>query len=319
MSNKFIMLTGLPGAGKTTLAIKVRDALIAETKDPESAVWISSDKIREELYGSEEEQGDPTEVFQQMSQRTNDALQAGKHVIYDACNLSSKKRRARLSTLKRFSGEKICVICATPYQECLRRNSQRKRVAREAVIKSKYMNWNTPYMQEGWDQIYIYYTENAKGFLGTPEEYAKRYMEYHQDTPYHQESLGIHLKGAQEYLLEKGYCEENSNLAVAALIHDCGKPFTKGFLDSRGNKSEIAHYYQHQCTGAYDALFFDYQEKSMEDVLEISTLINLHMNPFGWSKESTSQKARNLWGEKLYRDVLLLHEADQAASKKEEM
>ena len=38
--NKFNMLCGLPGAGKTTLAKRLLD---------ENTVWLSSDKIREEF------------------------------------------------------------------------------------------------------------------------------------------------------------------------------------------------------------------------------------------------------------------------------
>ncbi len=301
------MLAGLPGCGKTTLTEKLKRESDRET------IVISSDKIREEFYGSEDVQGDSQEVFAEMSRRTVAALKEGKDVVYDACNINSKRRKAFLSTLTKFSCEKICVICATPYQECQKRNSQRKRVVPEEAIRRMYMQWNTPCYYEGWDQIQIYFAEGAKGLLGTPEAFVEKLIDYQQDTPYHLETLGVHMKRAYEYLLEKNACEKDSNLAIAALIHDCGKPFTKVFSDSKGNATEIAHYYQHQCTGAYDAMFFDFGDKTTEDVLEIAALIFLHMIPFNWKEEKTAEKSRKLWGDKLYQKVCLLHEADEAA------
>lgn len=45
----FEMLVGIPGCGKSTYAREMAEAY--------SYTWISSDKIREELYGSEENPG----------------------------------------------------------------------------------------------------------------------------------------------------------------------------------------------------------------------------------------------------------------------
>lgn len=308
LQNKFIMLAGLPGAGKSYFANK----MMAESSL--EMVWLSSDKIREEMYGSEDVQGDSSKVFEEMRRRTEQALKEGKNVIYDACNINSKRRIALLKVLKRFSCEKICVICATPYEECLKRNSLRERVVPEDVIKRMYMTWNTPYYFEGWDDIKIEYAENAKGFYGSAEEFVEKLMDYQQDTPYHTETLGTHMKGASQYLIEKGGYAQESNMAIAALIHDCGKPFTKVFHNAKGEETEIAHYYQHQCNGAYDAFFFELPGKDNNDMLEISVLINLHMHPFGWNDEKKGAKQESIWGEKLYRDICKLHEADEAAS-----
>lgn len=306
---EFFMIVGLPGSGKTYLA----NQIIKKASEGET-IWLSSDKIREELYGSENEQGDPSKVFEQMRIRTESALKEGKNVVYDACNINSKKRMAFLNNIKRLKCEKVCIICATPYPECVRRNNQRSRVVPEDVIRRMYKNWNTPFYYEGWDQIVIQYAEGAKESYGTAEKFVEDHMDFQQENPFHLETLGQHLKETKEYLVGHFGCEEESNLAVAALLHDCGKPFTKEFCDMRGNPTEIAHYAFHQCCGAYDALFYKFENKTEDDILEISVLVNSHMHPFGWDEEKRGEKQRKQWGEKIYQDVLKLHEADKAAS-----
>ncbi len=300
------MLCGLPGSGKTYQAKKLAGT---------DTVWISSDKIREEFYGSESEQGDPGRVFAEMNKRTIASLKEGKHVIYDACNINSKRRVALLKELSRHDCNKQCIICATPYDECKKQNHSRDRVVEDYVIKRMYMNWNTPYYFEGWDNINICYLDGAKKSAGRIADFIDSLMDYDQETPYHKEKLGDHLINTGKYLRERYGYPENENMVLAGLIHDCGKPFTKGFKDSKGNPCERAHYYQHQCVGAYDSLFFDYGDKSDEDILEISNLIGLHMSPFNWKEEKTRERYKKLWGDDVYAKVMQLHEADEAATK----
>ena len=314
MKSVFYMLVGLPGSGKSSLAqklIKERTMYYESAKSGKKIIWISSDKIREDFYGSEDIQGDSKEVFAEMKKRTEAALGAGNDVIYDACNINSKKRRAFLEQIKKFRCEKICVICATPYQLCLERDNGRDRVVGENVIRKMYLNWKTPYYYEGWDKISIYFADASAESYGRPREFVQQYMKYDQENPHHLETLGEHLNGTMEYLINNGKCLPDDNLAIAGLLHDCGKPFTKAFLDSKGNKTEIAHYYQHACTGAYDALFFQYPNKAMADILEISLLINLHMQPISWGGEN--KKKERLLGKKVYEDLLTLNEADNAS------
>lgn len=340
VKNKFIMLVGLPGSGKTFLANQflkeesmktdkenicldenagasealAETVVIQENAATPETVWISSDKIREELYGSEDTQGDSSKVFELMRTRTQDALNEGKNVIYDACNINSKKRTAFLNLLKKFQGEKICVISATPYEECVKRNAQRDRVVPEEVIKRMYTTWMTPYYFEGWDSIYIQYADGARDSYGTPEEFVAKLMDYPHDNPHHTETVGLHMQMAHDYLLNHYDVKKEDNLAVAALLHDCGKPFTKAFCNKRGEPTEIAHYYQHQCNGAYDAMFFQYDGKSEKDILEISMLINLHMIPFDWKEKKAEEKKQKLWGEEVYQKIRMIHEADKASS-----
>ena len=65
-----------------------------------------------------------------------------------------------------------------------------------------------------------------------------------------------------------------------------------------------------------DSLFFDYGKKETIDILEISSLVGLHMNPYYWKETKTQEKCRALWGDFLYNEVMQIHEADERSSRK---
>ena len=69
MSN-FIMLVGLPGAGKSTIAQKLVQ---------EGYVWHSTDNIRNELNIHEIER--ITEVLDILTSRLLDDMQSGKNIV----------------------------------------------------------------------------------------------------------------------------------------------------------------------------------------------------------------------------------------------
>ena len=94
-----IMMVGLPGSGKSYTAKN-----ISEYYDYEI---FSSDKIREEIFGDEFVQGGNSIVFSTLYERISRALMDGKDSIYDATNLSQKKRMAFLNYLK---SKRLCVI-----------------------------------------------------------------------------------------------------------------------------------------------------------------------------------------------------------------
>lgn len=316
MKATLYVLVGIPGSGKSTVAQELLEELnhnYFAQNEGKKAVWISSDNIRAELFGSASVQENPDKVFEIMRQRTVEALKNGCDVIYDACNINSKRRTNLLNLLKFTKCRAVCVICATPYSECLRRNSRRPSPVPEYAVNRMYQCWNTPYYHEGWDEIRLYYAEGTKKSFGNPVDFIHSLDDYDQETPFHCETLGVHMADACKAIVGKGYSED-SNLAVAALLHDCGKPSTKVFnLDSP--HPDIAHYYRHEGTSAYDSMFFDYGNKTDQDVLEISTLINRHMEPFGWKSEETITKREKVLGKELVEKILILNEADKTASR----
>lgn len=59
-----------------------------------NAKIFSSDNIREEIYGDVNDQSHNQKVFQILHKRVKEALRNGENAIYDATNLSMKRRKA---------------------------------------------------------------------------------------------------------------------------------------------------------------------------------------------------------------------------------
>ena len=90
----------------------------------------------------------------------------------------------------------------------------------------------------------------------------------------------------------------SSELEIAALWHDIGKPYTKAFIDSKGNQCETAHYYSHNNLSGW-------MSYGMQNTTPyIAWLISTHMEPF------FNSKYYNNLPPFLKKDIDLLHEAD---------
>lgn len=300
------MLVGLPCSGKSTKA--------KEFAKEYDATIFSSDELRAELFGDINEQSRNNELFTELHKRIKDCLVSGKSAIYDACNHHYKERMAFLQQLKNIPCEKRCVVMATPYEECIRRSKVRDRKVPEYVIKRMYMAFDIPWYFEGWDKIWIEYPDNFK-FTKTAFDWFEDVMDYNQDNPHHVLTLGEHCLQARRYidnLYAEGNLDYSTDLRYAALLHDVGKPKTKTFTNSKGEVTNVAHYYNHERVGCYESLFY---EKAATD-LYIATLIRWHMQPYFWEKDNNEKlhnKYRKLWGEKMYKDIMYIHEADKAA------
>ena len=297
----FIMMVGLPASGKSTIATKLSEEYGANIH--------SSDSIREELSGDINNQDINDLVFKTLHNRIKEDLRSGKSCIYDACNISYKRRMAFLQELKNIPCEKICMIAATPYEECIKNNTNRDRVVPVYVIERMYRNFDIPWYNEGWNKIEILYHYNYPRYYDTPYDFYLNVVAFTQDNSHHTLTLGEHCRCV--YNSVKDAREE---IAYAGLLHDCGKPFCKTFMNSKGEVTEQAHYYNHERVGSYNSLFYD--ADNGVDHLEIAVLIRWHMQPYFWEKDNNEKlqsKYRKLWGKELYNNVMRLHEADKAA------
>ena len=283
---KLILLVGVPGSGKSTYA---KDYM----EHNSNVVHLSSDGIRAELYGDESTQGNPAEVFGLMQKRAIEALNNGQDVIYDATNVTRKDRAGIIGVCPRFAQIEAHIIWA-PIEVCIERDAARDRTVGKAVIDKMLKRFQAPFFDEGLDDIKIIL---PNGF--DMEAYAEKCwndMKIPHDNPHHTADIQDHCLEACKQIVER-----NDEIKMAAIIHDCGKPYTKAFVDSKGNECDVAHYYQHQCVGSWISYGFS------DTTPYIAWLVSEHMEPFFNSKYYNNLPTF------LKADIDLLHEADLAA------
>lgn len=311
IKSKFIMMIGIVASGKSTYA-----KLLASK---ENAILLSSDQLRVELYNDINNIEHNDVIFETIHKRTKEYLRQGKNVIMDATNLSYKRRKAFLDELKKINCIKECYLMATPYELCLQQNKLRDRYVPEFVIKQMYKSICVPQHFEGWDKIHIIYnTEDIKF------DFFKLFDNLDcidQDNPYHTLTIGCHCNKCRDILVDilrdnniSVYSKEGINLLMAAQLHDIGKQFTKQFKNSKGEDTDIAHYYNHQLVSAYDSLFYLRELKyEQEDILNIIKYIAFHMQPYFIKTEKSRNKFIKLVGQDFYDKLMLLNQADKLA------
>lgn len=257
----FTMLVGIPGAGKSTYA--------KELTKTSNAFWLSSDSIREMLYGDENCQDNPGKVFEVMHEYTLSLLDRGYSVIYDATNITRKSRFAILSKLPKHVKKK-CIIVWAPIDICIERDKARERTVGKEVIDKMLRRFEAPFYDEGFDQITVYLSDIHYDSL---DYYAKAIaaMNIPHDNPHHTLNIMEHCYECGNALLGDA---TQSIVVKAGYLHDVGKPYVKSFKNSKGEDCETAHYYGHQGVGAYISYGFRGHNPTL------AWLISTHMAPF---------------------------------------
>jgi predicted kinase len=144
------ILIGCPSSGKSTLANHI-------IKQDSNYQIISTDNIREKLFGDEKIQGNwqliETEIFKQI----DSYIQAGKPIIYDATNA---KRWWRISLLKKLGQYEnvnwIGWYLKTPLNFCQQWNKRRSRQVPDDVIiaMNQSLRQFSPLNAEGFFSVY---------------------------------------------------------------------------------------------------------------------------------------------------------------------
>lgn len=306
--SRLYMMIGLPGSGKSYQASKMDDVAV-----------VSSDSIREELFGDVNDQEHNNEVFNEVNKRIYNYLKDGVDTVYDATNLSRKRRRNFLKTLPKECTTKIAMLMATEYDICLENNNKRDRHVPEDVIERMYKHITIPNEEEGFDKIvYIRHEDNKKSML----DYFIPCINFDQNNPNHTLTLSDHMEATYAKVYELASLsdlsvDEKEILYKAAMFHDIGKPVCKTYEKYNGQIDDHAHYYNHAEVGAYMSIcarepmpIFAPHRKVVENYKRntISFLIQNHMRFF--DENFSLEKFASVYGERVAKMLSILHEAD---------
>ena len=300
----FEMLVGLPGSGKSTYANKYTSF---------EKVVVSSDAIRGELFGDENCQRDPSRVFDEMKKRTRAALKEGRNVVYDATNLSSKKRIGMLKNLEGIPCIKAVTVFVVPFEVCVMRAQERERKVPRSVILKMMKQFEFPWWFEGWDKITMERTHHVgdTNYEFDLFDLLEEQRKIPHDSPYHPESIGEHgwNVGESEYLNDEFE-------RACGFAHDIGKPYCKVFHDMKGNPTEYAHFYGHENVSAYLSVLesetsFSFYRNVNKMRYERAVVIQNHMKRYSYKEPAQVKRFYERLGY-LGRILRDLNEADEA-------
>ena len=301
MNPKLFVLCGLPASGKSTYA--------KELAEKYNANIHASDKIREELSGDINNQSINELVFKTLHNRIKDDLRNGTNCIYDACNISYKRRMAFLQELNKIPCEKICFLMATPYEECIKNNANRDRKVPEYVIERMYRNFQCPHYFEGWNKIEVIYNNSnvkPKFNRGSLENmFINKMKNFNQNNPHHLYDVYNHSKAlAFQY--------KNTDIQrISAFLHDCMKKETETV-----DENNISHYYNHANISAYYVLTHPkiVNCETFDEMIEVIFYITYHMIAHNIKEIKTINKYKNIFGEHLYNSLMEFAKKDKIAS-----
>jgi predicted kinase len=140
------VLCGLPGSGKTYYSYK---------HSRKNQIRLSSDEIRERVFGDISSQRFNGYVFSFMRLMAEKLVLAGCNVVIDSTNIKASYRKPWIDIGKRLGVPVTCVFINPALEECLKRNSQRDRRVPDDVIKKMYSQLEPPNIEEGFNKIIV--------------------------------------------------------------------------------------------------------------------------------------------------------------------
>lgn len=303
---KFIMMVGVAGSGKSTYAKGLESS--------GQALVVSTDAIRRELWGDENDQQNPAKVFEEAHRRIKYLLKSGHSVVFDATNLSARRREGFLKQLPKDC-YKECVVIITPPEVINVRMAYRDRKVPPEVVEKQIKSFQCPYYYEGWDDINVVW--DFECMLEDSEKYFTLCEKTANDNHHHStDNVNEHIDMATLYFaVNYAYRKDLDTKLIAEALryHDIGKPQTKVFHNAKGEPTEEAHYYGHQNYSAYLYLMTHasliYDEVRADEVLKVANLIQFHMEHF-FRCDNALDKFKRKTG--LGKELDVIHKCDMA-------
>lgn len=309
---KFNMIIGIPGSGKTTFCKKF-------FKD---VVYLSSDDMRIAMFGFED-QTHNGDVFSRMKAETLEALKHGRDVVYDATNLSEKRRKDIINASKKY-GEVNAYILCTPISSLLERNMTRgERTLPWGKLEQMIKTIQCPMYYEGFDNIYLV-DGGIYDDVYNLVDLMRICYKFNQDNPYHKETLGEHIDmvvNNVEEMTRDMLVQDRAISGTAAKWHDMGKLYTKQFNETKNYYT----FYGHENISTY--MFFCHLVRSTSRLhtsseftivrltdgkYQVAALILNHMKFYNGSMEKVENKFND---DDLFKMLEILHRADQEGRK----
>ena len=324
---RVIVFMGLPSSGKSTRAKKLKETM-------EKVVLLSSDDLREEMFGDRQDVEHHAEVFEELHKRAKEALKQGVDVIYDATNINSKRRIGFLRQLPKGVTKELYFVNE---DVLITKEQDRKRefTVGEEVVDKMYKSLQVPYSHEKWDKITIDLGYDSEPFESAEKEREKftkisqklvSYEEFcdilesgslinifndmlglPQDNPHHTFTVDKHSYYVYEYIFNNYHKEDREDLIIASVFHDIGKPYCKTF--DQGLR--YARYFGHDNVGGQLTLrwlmLLGYPQ---ERALKIASLVGLHMRKSFVLDYQGDRKLEKLVGEETFIKLNYIRQAD---------
>lgn len=138
-------MVGIPSSGKTTWA---RENL-------PGCLIVSTDAIREELFGTAEGGGHEDLVFETAHRRVVELATGGRDVVYDATSVGPAQRGKLLQRLRESGADfrAVAVVMDVTPAEALRMQELRRRKVPVAAVYHFHQSLILPTIEEGFSEI----------------------------------------------------------------------------------------------------------------------------------------------------------------------
>lgn len=161
-----LMLQGLPGSGKTTMARSLVDT--------RQAVRVNKDDLREMLHNGIHSKSSEKEVLALRDKIVVDTLSRNKTIIVDDTNFAPYHEIILREIAKNMGVPFVKHFVDTPLEDCLIRNKQREKPVPESVITDMYEKYLAPktlvklpeYAEEEKDEAIIVDVDGTLAHIG---------------------------------------------------------------------------------------------------------------------------------------------------------